>query len=119
VTAPAESGGAIEAHFVSDLVETGALDLSVLYASYKEERGYPPYDPRLMVKPLVYGYANGVMSSRRVEAATCRDVAGADAVRRPASRLPPDRAPPPGATLDRELCPSCAPAGLSSRSLWK
>ena len=23
------------------------------------------------------------------------------------------------ATLDRELCPSCAPAGLSSRSLWK
>jgi transposase len=63
------------AHFVSDLVETGALDLSAIYAAYEEERGYPPYDPRLMVKLLVYGYANGVMSSRKLEAATYRDVA--------------------------------------------
>src|SRR5213596_3958655 len=63
------------AHFVSDLVETGALDLSAIYASYEEERGFPPYDPRLMVKLLLYGYANGVMSSRRLEAATYRDVA--------------------------------------------
>jgi transposase len=63
------------AHFVSDLVETGALDLSAIYAVYEDERGYPPYDPRLMVKLLVYGYANGVMSSRKLEAATYRDVA--------------------------------------------
>jgi transposase len=63
------------AHFVSDLVETGALDLSAIYASYEDERGYPPYDPRLMVKLLIYGYANGVMSSRKLEAATYRDVA--------------------------------------------
>src|SRR4051812_4854861 len=63
------------AHFVSDLVESGALDLSAIYASYEEERGFPPYDPRLMVKLLVYGYANGVMSSRKLEAATYRDVA--------------------------------------------
>ncbi len=63
------------AHFVSDLVESGALDLSAVYASYEEERGFPPYDPRLMVKLLVYGYANGVMSSRRLEGATHRDVA--------------------------------------------
>src|SRR3954453_11218162 len=63
------------AHFVSDLVESGALDLSAIYASYEDERGYPPYDPRLMVKLLVYGYANGVMSSRKLEAATYRDVA--------------------------------------------
>jgi transposase len=63
------------AHFVSDLVETGALDLAVIYASYEEERGFPPYDPRLMVKLLVYGYANGVMSSRKLEQATYRDVA--------------------------------------------
>src|SRR5213593_2058502 len=63
------------AHFVSDLVETGALDLSAIYASYADERGYPPYDPRLMVKLLVYGCANGVMSSRKLEAATYRDVA--------------------------------------------
>jgi len=63
------------AHFVSDLVETGALDLSAIYAGYEEERGYPPYDPRLMVKLLVYGYANGVVSSRKLERATYRDVA--------------------------------------------
>src|SRR5881296_14014 len=63
------------AHFVSDLVETGALDLSAIYAAYADERGYPPYDPRLMVKLLVYGYANGVMSSRKLERATYRDVA--------------------------------------------
>jgi len=63
------------AHFVSDLVETGALDLSSIYASYEDERGFPPYDPRLMLKLLLYGYANGVMSSRKLEAATYRDVA--------------------------------------------
>ena len=51
------------AHFVADLVESGTLDMSAIYASYEEECGYPPYDPRLMVKLLVYGYANGVMSS--------------------------------------------------------
>ncbi len=62
------------AHFVSDLVES-ALDLSLIYAAYEEERGYPPYDPRLMLKLLIYGYANGVASSRKLEAATYRDVA--------------------------------------------
>jgi transposase len=63
------------AHFVSDLVETGALDLSAIYASYECERGQPPYDPRLMVKLLLYGYATSVMSSRKLEAGTYRDVA--------------------------------------------
>jgi len=63
------------AHFVSDLVESGALDLSAIYASYEDERGFPPYDPRLMVKLLIYGYANGVVSSRKLERATYRDVA--------------------------------------------
>jgi transposase len=62
------------AHFVSDLVET-ALDLSAIYAGYEEERGFPPYDPRLMLKLLIYGYATGTMSSRRLERATYRDVA--------------------------------------------
>lgn len=63
------------AHFVSDLVESGTLDLGAIYDSYEEERGFPPYDPRLMVKLLVYGYANAVMSSRKLERATFRDVA--------------------------------------------
>src|SRR5439155_13479870 len=63
------------AHFVSDLVESGALDLSAIYAGYEEERGFPPYDPRLMVELVVYGYANGVVSSRELERVTYRDVA--------------------------------------------
>lgn len=63
------------AHFVSDLVESGALDLSAVYGGYGEQRGFPPYDPRLMVKLLLYGYANGIASSRKLERATFRDVA--------------------------------------------
>jgi transposase len=63
------------AHFVSDLVDSGALDLSAIYASYEEERGFPPYDPRLMVKLLIYGYANAIVSSRKLERASYRDVA--------------------------------------------
>jgi transposase len=62
------------AHFVSDLVED-SLDLSAIYASYEGERGYPPYDPRLMLKLLIYGYATGTVSSRKLEQATHRDIA--------------------------------------------
>lgn len=60
--------------FVSDLVDE-ALDLSAIYASYEEERGFPPYDPRLMVKLLIYGYATGTPSSRKLEERTHSDVA--------------------------------------------
>ena len=63
------------AHFVADLVDSGALELAAIYDDYTEERGFPPYDPRLMVKLLVYGYAIGVTSSRKLERATYRDVA--------------------------------------------
>ena len=69
------------AHFVSDLVESRRLDLSAIYAAYEEERGFPPYDPRLMVKLLVYGYANGVPSSRKLEARDLSRCGGADVVR--------------------------------------
>ena len=63
------------AHFVGDLVDSGVLDLSAIYVSYEGERGFPPYDPRLMVKLLIYGYANAIASSRKLERATYRDVA--------------------------------------------
>jgi transposase len=52
------------ARFVSDLVDT--LELSSIEDTYEEERGYPPYHPRMMVKLLVYGYCKGVYSSRRI-----------------------------------------------------
>jgi transposase len=53
------------AHFVRETVREG-LDLSAILAAYREERGYPPYHPGMMVAVLLYGYARGVYSSRRL-----------------------------------------------------
>jgi len=50
--------------FVSDVVDS--LDLTAIEDTYNEERGYPPYHPRMMVKLLLYGYCTGVYSSRRI-----------------------------------------------------
>lgn len=60
------------ARFVADLVDEH-LDLSRIHAAYTEGRGAPPFDPRLMVRILLYGYTTGVRSSRKLEAA-CTDV---------------------------------------------
>jgi len=54
------------ARFVGDLVD--GLDLSAIEDAYDEERGYPPYHPRMMVKVLLYAYATGTYSSRRIGA---------------------------------------------------
>jgi len=61
------------AYFLSEVVDQ--LDLSKIYGAYQEERGYPPYDPRMMVKIWVYAYAKGIRSSRRIAAALYEDVA--------------------------------------------
>ena len=60
--------------FVADLVDE-ALDLSSILADYTEKRGYPPYDPRLMVRLLIHGYTTGVRSSRAIERRCVDDVA--------------------------------------------
>jgi transposase len=62
------------ARFVAELVDE-VLDLGPILADYKEVRGYPPYDPRLMVRLLVYGYSVGVRSSRVIERKCVDDVA--------------------------------------------
>jgi transposase len=54
------------ARFVSDLVET--LDLRAIEETYSEERGYPPYHPRMMVAVLLYAYCTGTYASRRIAA---------------------------------------------------
>src|SRR3977135_2667277 len=60
-------------YFVSDVVDN--LNLSALDAVYgDEQRGQPPYDPRMMTKVLVYGYCVGVFSSRRLERRLAEDV---------------------------------------------
>ena len=60
------------ARFIADLVDE-QLDLTRIHASYKNKKGGPPFDPRLMVRVLLFGYATGVRSSRKLEAA-CVDV---------------------------------------------
>lgn len=62
------------AWFVAELVDE-VLDLSAIFDSYQEVRGYPPYDPRLMVRLLIYGYSVGVRSSRAMERKCVEDVA--------------------------------------------
>ena len=62
------------ARFVADLVDE-VLDLGGVLADYTEKRGYPPYDPRLMVRLLIYGYTTGVRSSRAIERKCADDVA--------------------------------------------
>lgn len=53
------------ARFVVALVRD-ELELSAIYASYAGEKGQPPYHPAMMTALLLYGYAVGVYSSRRI-----------------------------------------------------
>ncbi|MFD5989748.1 IS1182 family transposase [Streptomyces cyaneofuscatus] len=62
------------ARFVADLVDE-VLDLSPVLANYTEKRGYPPYDPRLMLRLLIYGYTTGIRSSRAIERKCADDIA--------------------------------------------
>ena len=66
-----------EGHFanhVSDLVD--GLDLAVFYERYEGDgRRKSPYEPRMMVKLLIYGYATGVFSSRGIARKLEEDVA--------------------------------------------
>src|SRR6187455_3448320 len=62
------------AYFISDRVD--ALDLSAFHARY--EAGGPrnqPFHPAMMVKVLLYAYATGVCSSRKLAAKLHEDVA--------------------------------------------
>ena len=53
------------ARFVLALV-LEPLDLGEIEAAYASERGQPPFDPAMMTALLLYGYCNGVYSSRRI-----------------------------------------------------
>ena len=61
-------------HHVSDLVD--ALDLSPFYGPYEGDgRRNSPYDPRMMVKVLIYAYATGTFSSRKMARKLEEDIA--------------------------------------------
>jgi transposase len=53
------------AHFVRETVRE-QLDLGAVFAAYREERGYPPYHPAMMVALLLYAYSRGLYSSRKI-----------------------------------------------------
>jgi transposase len=69
-------------YFLLDTVAT--LDLSPLFAHYERElRGRPPFHPRMMVALLLYCYATGTRSSRKVMRrcqvdVACRVIVGED-----------------------------------------
>jgi transposase len=60
--------------FVLETVDE--LDLSGIYGYYRQDgRGRPAHDPAMMVALVLYAYAVGVTSSRRVERCCVEDVA--------------------------------------------
>jgi transposase len=71
------------AHFIVAAVERVPLDA---FQAKAVASGKAQYHPRLMLALLVYCYANGVFSSRRIERATFRDIG----VRYVAANLHPD-----------------------------
>jgi transposase len=63
------------AYSVLDLLEE--LDLGEIERAIqkKDPRGERPFSPRMMTALLLYGYAVGVFSSRKIEKATFDDMA--------------------------------------------
>jgi transposase len=62
------------AYFVSDAVDS--FDLSAFYERYEGDgRRNQPFDPRMMVKVILYGYATGCRSSRKLAKKLEEDVA--------------------------------------------
>ena len=52
-------------YFLLDTVNE--LDISAITQKYEQEnRGFPPYHPRMMVALLLYSYCRGVFSSRKI-----------------------------------------------------
>lgn len=61
-------------YFISDTID--ALDLSGFYRPYEGDgRRNSPFDPRMMVKLLIYAYATGTFSSRKIAKKLEEDVA--------------------------------------------
>ena len=62
------------AHFISDAID--GLDLGAFHARYdKDGPRNQPFHPAMMVKVLVYGYATGCFSSRKIARELHEDVA--------------------------------------------
>jgi transposase len=61
-------------YFVSEIIDR--LDLQIFYSRYEGDgRRNQPYDPAMLVKVLLYGYATGVLSSRKMARKLYEDIA--------------------------------------------
>ena len=61
-------------YFVREILDS--IDLSPITSVYEEEeRGYPPYHPKVMTGILLYGYCHGITSSRKLDRHCQEDVA--------------------------------------------
>jgi transposase len=104
-------------YFLLDIVAT--LDLPPIFAHYERElRGQPPFHPRMMVAPLLYSYATGTRSSRKIMRRCHADVACRVIVDRdiPEFRTISDFRKVHLARLEAlfvEVLKLCAPAGLA------
>ncbi|MCX7423615.1 MAG: transposase, partial [Planctomycetia bacterium] len=69
-------------YFLMDAVRE--LDIGAITAHCERElRGYPPFDPRMMLTLLIFGYATGTRSSRKImqrceQDVVCRVIVGGD-----------------------------------------
>lgn len=61
------------ASFLLDVLPT--LELQPILDAYPEDRGQPPYDPRMLTVLLVYAYSQGLSSSRQIERRCREDLA--------------------------------------------
>jgi len=62
------------AHFVSDMIDQ--LDLKAFYARYEGDgRRKQPYEPRMLLKVIVYSYMTGTFSSRKMARRIEEDIA--------------------------------------------
>jgi transposase len=53
------------AHLVREIVRE-ELELGAILSTYGEPRGFPPFHPGMMTALLLYAYAQGIYSSRRI-----------------------------------------------------
>jgi len=58
---------------LADFLGTELLDISCLDSDFNG-MGQHPYHPRMLLRLLMWGMANRVVSTRRIEVLTCRDV---------------------------------------------
>ena len=61
-------------YFIENIVDT--INIKPITRVYEEEeRGYPPYHPKVMIGILIYGYCSGIMSSRKLSKHCQEDIA--------------------------------------------